>query len=119
MSSLRVPARGDIVISTLRKSGHYVAADDLCSADFQTPDLPAPMSVLSPWMESDIRTRDQLYGQLAGQQHRRFIKSHGQESPPPARPAPREWLLDWITEEALVLNAGSPRYAMWHLAAAL
>jgi aryl sulfotransferase len=153
---------GDIVISTLRKSGTTWLQMICALLIFQTQDLPAPMSVLSPWMESDSHTRDQLYGQLAGQQHRRFIKSHlalsdmpvldteatflvmarnpldaavsfyyqednyekarsrlrGQESPPPARPAAREWLLDWITDESPVLNAGSLRYAMWHLAAA-
>jgi aryl sulfotransferase len=42
----------------------------------QTPELPAPLSQLSPWLDHLIEPREQVYARLAGQQHRRFIKTH-------------------------------------------
>jgi aryl sulfotransferase len=42
----------------------------------QTPELPAPLSQLSPWLDHLIEQREQVYARLAGQQHRRFIKTH-------------------------------------------
>ena len=43
---------------------------------FQTPDLPAPLGELSPWLDMPVVPRDQVFAQLAAQQHRRFIKTH-------------------------------------------
>ena len=43
---------------------------------FGTPDLPAPLSELSPWLDRSIRPREEVFAQLAAQTHRRFIKSH-------------------------------------------
>jgi Sulfotransferase domain len=43
---------------------------------FQSPDLPEPLASLSPWLDWLGAPRDEVYGQLAAQQHRRFIKTH-------------------------------------------
>jgi hypothetical protein len=43
---------------------------------FQTPDLPAPLSRLSPWLDWLGTPRDDVYARLTAQDHRRFIKSH-------------------------------------------
>ena len=43
---------------------------------FQTPDLPAPLAQLSPWMEWLSLDREELLAGLAAQKHRRFIKTH-------------------------------------------
>jgi len=43
---------------------------------FQTPDLPESLSTLSPWLDWLVTPRADVYAQLAGQNHRRFIKSH-------------------------------------------
>jgi aryl sulfotransferase len=42
---------------------------------FQTPDLPAPLAELSPWMEWLPLDREELLAGLAAQEHRRFIKT--------------------------------------------
>src|SRR5580658_11112402 len=42
----------------------------------QTPDLPAPLSELSPWLDWLITPREQVFARLQAQQHRRFIKTH-------------------------------------------
>jgi len=43
---------------------------------FQTPELPAPLSHLSPWLDWLITPRDQVFARLEAQRHRRFIKTH-------------------------------------------
>ena len=43
---------------------------------FQTPDLPAPLAELSPWLDWLITPRDQVLARLEAQEHRRFIKTH-------------------------------------------
>jgi hypothetical protein len=43
---------------------------------FQAPELPAPLSELSPWLDWLITPRDQVFAHLAAQQHRRFVKTH-------------------------------------------
>jgi aryl sulfotransferase len=43
---------------------------------FQTPDLPAPLGQLSPWLDWLITPRDQVFARLEAQRHRRFIKTH-------------------------------------------
>src|SRR6202034_2686430 len=43
---------------------------------FQTPELPDSLWHLSPWLDNLGVPVDFQYGQLAEQQHRRFIKTH-------------------------------------------
>jgi aryl sulfotransferase len=43
---------------------------------FQTPELPAPLAQLSPWLDWLIIPRDEVFARLEAQTHRRFIKTH-------------------------------------------
>ncbi|GGK94571.1 glycolipid sulfotransferase [Mangrovihabitans endophyticus] len=43
---------------------------------FQTPELPAPLATLSPWLDWLVIDRDEVYARLEAQPHRRFIKTH-------------------------------------------
>jgi aryl sulfotransferase len=67
---------GDIVISTRSKSGTTWMQMICALLIFQTPELPAPLSTLSPWLDWLIVPRDEVFTQLAAQRHRRFIKTH-------------------------------------------
>ena len=68
--------QGDIVISTRSKSGTTWVQMICALLIFQTPELPAPLAELSPWLDWLIAPRDEVYARLAAQSHRRFIKSH-------------------------------------------
>ena len=67
---------GDLVISTRSKTGTTWLQMICGLLIFQTPRLPAPLGQLSPWLDHLIAPREQVYAQLAAQQHRRFIKTH-------------------------------------------
>jgi aryl sulfotransferase len=67
---------GDIVISTRSKTGTTWVQMICALLIFQTPELPAPLAQLSPWLDHLIAPREQVYARLAAQQHRRFIKTH-------------------------------------------
>jgi hypothetical protein len=43
---------------------------------FDSPELHAPMSQISPWLDMNTRPLDEVLADLEAQQHRRFIKSH-------------------------------------------
>ena len=68
--------QGDIVISTRSKSGTTWVQMICALLVFQTPDLPASLSQLSPWLDWLITPRAEVYAQLAAQEHRRFVKTH-------------------------------------------
>jgi len=68
--------QGDIVISTRSKSGTTWAQMICALLVFQTPDLPAPLTSMSPWLDWLIAPRDEVFAKLAAQRHRRFIKTH-------------------------------------------
>jgi hypothetical protein len=67
---------GDIVISTRSKSGTTWAQMICALLVFQTPEPPAPLSELSPWMDWLNIPRKKVIARLEAQQHRRFIKTH-------------------------------------------
>jgi hypothetical protein len=43
---------------------------------FQTPELPARLASLSPWLDMVTRPRTEVFADLAAQEHRRFVKTH-------------------------------------------
>ncbi len=67
---------GDIVISTRSKSGTTWMQMICALLIFQTPELPAPLAALSPWLDWVITPREQVVARLGAQTHRRFIKTH-------------------------------------------
>jgi aryl sulfotransferase len=66
----------DIVISTRSKTGTTWVQMICALLIFQTTELPASLSTLSPWLDWLVMPRAAVYDQLAAQHHRRFIKSH-------------------------------------------
>ena len=67
---------GDIVISTPAKCG-TTWMQMLCALlVFRTPELPAPLARLSPWLDMQTRPLADVVADLAAQTHRRFIKTH-------------------------------------------
>ncbi|WP_433130006.1 sulfotransferase domain-containing protein [Micromonospora sp. CA-240977] len=67
---------GDIVISTRSKSGTTWMQMICALLVLGTPELPAPLTVLSPWLDWLVEPRDEVFDRLAAQPHRRFIKTH-------------------------------------------
>lgn len=67
---------GDIVISARSKSGTTWVQMICALLVLQTPELPAPLARLSPWLDWLVVPREQVYAELAAQRHRRFIKTH-------------------------------------------
>ncbi len=67
---------GDIVISTRSKTGTTWAQMICALLIFGSPDLPAPLADLSPWLDHRIESREDAWARLAAQPHRRFIKTH-------------------------------------------
>ena len=66
----------DIVISTRSKTGTTWVQMICALLIFQQPRLPAPIAQLSPWLDHLIAPRQQVFAQLAAQEHRRFNKTH-------------------------------------------
>ncbi|MGI5525742.1 sulfotransferase domain-containing protein [Micromonospora sp. CA-259024] len=67
---------GDIVISTRSKSGTTWMQMICALLVLGTPELPAPLTVLSPWLDWLVEPRETVYDRLATQPHRRFVKTH-------------------------------------------
>jgi hypothetical protein len=71
--------QGDILIASARKSGTTWLQMICALLIFQRPDLPAPLKVLSPWVDDksdESPEREELFARLAAQRHRRFMKTH-------------------------------------------
>jgi hypothetical protein len=66
----------DIVISTPAKCGTTWTQMICAVLVFQTDDLPAPLDLLSPWLDMLTRDRADVVADLGAQTHRRFIKTH-------------------------------------------
>ena len=67
---------GDIVISTRSKCGTTWMQMVCLLLIHQTPDLPAPLGELSPWLDHDVEPLADVQARLAAQQFRRVIKTH-------------------------------------------
>jgi aryl sulfotransferase len=67
---------GDIIVSTPPKCGTTWVQMICALLVFQEPELPAPLAVLSPWIDMVTRARREVFADLAAQTHRRFIKTH-------------------------------------------
>ena len=67
---------GDIVISTAAKCGTTWMQMQCALLLFRTPDLPAPLATLSPWLDMNTRPLADVRADLDAQTHRRFIKTH-------------------------------------------
>jgi hypothetical protein len=67
---------GDIVISTRSKSGTTWTQMICLLLVHQTPELPAPLEALSPWLDWLVHPRDEVWARLAAQTRRRVIKTH-------------------------------------------
>lgn len=68
--------QGDVVISTRSKSGTTWMQMICALLVFRSPDLPARLSDVSPWLDWLVTPRDEVYASLGAQQHRRIIKTH-------------------------------------------
>jgi Sulfotransferase domain len=66
----------DIVISTPPKCGTTWTQVLCAMLIFDGREFPAPLSQLSPWLDQTIRPLETVRTVYAGQQHRRFIKTH-------------------------------------------
>lgn len=67
---------GDVVISTPPKCG-TTWMQMLCALlIFDTPDLPRPLTEISPWLDTPTFDTARIIATLEAQRHRRFIKSH-------------------------------------------
>jgi aryl sulfotransferase len=67
---------GDIVISAPPKCGTTWTQRLVCLLVFDGPDMPGPMSMLSPWLDLTVQPIEQVVAALDAQDHRRFIKTH-------------------------------------------
>lgn len=67
---------GDIVISTRSKSGTTWMQMICALLVLGTPDLPAPLPSLSPWVDHLVEPVEDVVRRLDAQRHRRFVKTH-------------------------------------------
>jgi aryl sulfotransferase len=67
---------GDIVVSTRSKSGTTWVQMICLLLVFGTPELPGRLGALSPWLDWLVRPKEEVFASLAGQTHRRVIKTH-------------------------------------------
>lgn len=67
---------GDIVVSTRSKSGTTWVQTICALLVHGTPDLPAPLGRLSPWLDWLVEPLDDVLARLDAQPHRRVVKTH-------------------------------------------
>jgi aryl sulfotransferase len=66
----------DIVISTPPRCGTSWVQMITALLVFQKPELPAPLTTLSPWLDVRLSAKCEVLADLEKQTHRRFIKTH-------------------------------------------
>src|SRR5215471_1743105 len=67
---------GDIIITTPAKCGTTWTQMICGLLIFQTADFYRPLAEITPWLDMLTRDCDEVFADLAAQQHRRFIKTH-------------------------------------------
>lgn len=67
---------GDVVISSRSKHGTTWVQMIVLLLIHGSPELPAPLAELSPWLDHQVEPRDAVVTRLAAQPHRRVIKTH-------------------------------------------
>jgi hypothetical protein len=67
---------GDIVISAPSKCGVTWTQRLVSLLVFDGPDLPGPLTTVSPWLDGNICPIEEVVATLDAQHHRRFIKTH-------------------------------------------
>jgi aryl sulfotransferase len=67
---------GDIVISTSYKTGTTWMQTIVANLIFQDGAFPAPVSIMSPWLDMAIPPLEKVTESIEAQTHRRFIKCH-------------------------------------------
>jgi aryl sulfotransferase len=97
---------GDIIISTPAKCGTTWTQMICALLVFQTPELPRPLDLLSPWLEMRLRRRREVFDLSEAQTHRRFIKSHTPLDGLPAdeRDAVQYWIDDPTPPEEMAMS---------------
>jgi len=66
----------DVVITTPSKCGTTWMQTIVGMLVLDRVELGAPISTISPWLDMQLYTDEEMFGLLASQTHRRFIKSH-------------------------------------------
>jgi aryl sulfotransferase len=67
---------GDIVISAPPKCGTTWTQRLVSLLVFDGPSLPAPLPLVSPWLDLTVQPIEEVTAALDAQDHRRFIKTH-------------------------------------------
>ncbi|MBW0016911.1 MAG: sulfotransferase domain-containing protein [Mycobacterium sp.] len=67
---------GDIVISAPSRCGLTWTQRLVSLLVFDGPELPGPLSTVSPWLDQTLRPIEEVVAALDAQTHRRFIKTH-------------------------------------------
>lgn len=68
--------QGDIIISTSYKAGTTWTQTIVANLLYQDGQFPAPVNVMSPWLDQDVRPVADVIADLGAQIGRRFIKTH-------------------------------------------
>src|SRR5947199_5816602 len=71
-----IPRDGDIVVCTSYKAGTTWMQMICALLIHRTRDLPAPLALLSPWLDMRTTAIEEVLANLEAQQHRRVFKTH-------------------------------------------
>ncbi len=68
--------RGDVIISTAPKCGTTLTQMMCALLLFDGPDFPGRLDDLSPWLDMNTRSDDEVLAEVDAMTHRRFLKTH-------------------------------------------